>query len=293
MSTAKIIKFTPRQPDGNKSGVKVADCENGYTRIANDLLEAILAIDLSKQQYKVLMAVIRKTYGFNKKTDRLTNSQISDLTGIAETRVCTAKNFLIDAKILLVVGREIGVNKVYSEWDLNIPQKGETLPNSGNKSFPKTGKNPSPKRGNTKDKRQPKDNITNGTSAHADEPDADGSEKQQSKKQLNSTTEKQKSNYQSVIDVFHQTLPDMPAVREITEQRKTKIRNFFSKYKFNLADWKGYLEYIGQNCRWMFESRPRHRGANDESRWRPKTFDFLLTERCYLGVVEGTYDDVR
>lgn len=133
----------------------------------------------------------------------------------------------------------------------------------------------------------------NGTSAHADEPDADGSEKQQSKKQLNSTTEKQKSNYQSVIDVFHQTLPDMPAVREITEQRKTKIRNFFSKYKFNLADWKGYLEYIGQNCRWMFESRPRHRGANDESRWRPKTFDFLLTERCYLGVVEGTYDDVR
>ena len=133
----------------------------------------------------------------------------------------------------------------------------------------------------------------NGTSAHADEPDADGSEKQQSKKQLNSTTEKQKFNDQSVIDVFHQTLPDMPAVREITEQRKTKIRNFFSKYKFNLADWKGYLEYIGQNCRWMFESRPRHRGANDEIRWRPKTFDFLLTERCYLGVVEGTYDDVR
>ena len=135
----------------------------------------------------------------------------------------------------------------------------------------------------------------NGTSANADEHTTSQPEKQKNQEQGTTATEKQKlkSNYQAVIDAFHKILPDMPVVREITEQRKTKIRNFFSKYKFNLADWKGYLEYIGQNCRWMFESRPRHRGANDESRWRPKTFDFLLTERCYLGVVEGTYDDVR
>lgn len=283
MSTAKIIEFHPRQSDTNNSGVKVADCENGYTRIANDLLEATLAIDLSKLQYKVLMAVIRKTYGFNKKFDRFTNAQISKLTGIPETRVCTAKNFLIDAKILIVSGREIGVNKVYSEWNLDIPQKGEVLPELGNKNFPKTGKKTSPKQGNTKDKRQPKNNITNDTSACADEPAVRNQEKPQK--------QKTQSNYQAVVDAYHRILPDMPAIRELTDQRKTKIRNFFSKHKMNLADWEGYLAYIGENCRWMFESRPRNRGANDESHWKAKNLDFLLTERCYLGVLEGTYND--
>jgi len=132
-------------------GERVADCDDGYTRLANELLDALIEADLTKHQYKVALAVIRKTYGFNKSFDRITNSQIAELAKIPETRVSTAKNQLLDMGIIVTSGRKIGPNKVLSEWSTNLPQNGESFPESGKESFPETGKEPSPKQGNTKD----------------------------------------------------------------------------------------------------------------------------------------------
>ena len=101
--------------------------------------------------------------------------------------------------------------------------------------------------------------------------------------------DKTKNNYDKIVDAYHEILPAMPAVREITASRKTKIKNFMSKYRFNLTDWEGYLNYIAANCTWMFERRPR--GRDGETFWKAKNLDFLLTEKCYLGVREGRYDD--
>ena len=101
--------------------------------------------------------------------------------------------------------------------------------------------------------------------------------------------DKTKNNYDKIVDAYHKILPSMPAVREITASRKTKIKNFMSKYRFNLTDWEGYLKYIADNCTWMFERRPR--GRDGETFWKAKNLDFLLTEKCYLGVREGRYDD--
>ena len=75
----KIADFQRTEsPDQGVEVRKVADCDNGYTRIANELLDALLAADLTKHQYKVALAIVRKTYGFNKPFDRITNSQISE-----------------------------------------------------------------------------------------------------------------------------------------------------------------------------------------------------------------------
>lgn len=150
----------------------MADCDDGYTRIANDLLDALLAADLSKHQYKVALAVVRKTYGFNKKSDRITNSQIAKLTGLPETRVCTAKNQLIDMQILKLDGRRIGPNNVISEWKNDIPRNGEVLPETGSKSFPKTGNEHSPKQGNTKDNIQKTENTKSKIKSTCAEPAA-------------------------------------------------------------------------------------------------------------------------
>ena len=93
---------------------------------------------------------------------------------------------------------------------------------------------------------------------------------------------------QAVVDEYHRQLPNMPAVRELTDSRKTKLRNFWRKFQFTPDRWRAYLGYIATNCRWMSEHRPRRDG---ESQWKPKNFDFLITERCYLGVREGRFDD--
>lgn len=95
-------------------------------------------------------------------------------------------------------------------------------------------------------------------------------------------------DYQAAVDEYHRVMTDMPAIRELTDQRKTKLRNFWRKFGFTDERWTAYLGYIAANCRWMFDRRSRHDG---ESSWKPKNFDFLITERCYLAVLEGRYDD--
>lgn len=56
--------------------------ENGYTRIANELLEAIILFPFTGAQYKLILALIRKTYGFHKKEDVVSHGQYVAMTGL-------------------------------------------------------------------------------------------------------------------------------------------------------------------------------------------------------------------
>lgn len=124
-----VVQLFPdnRQGEPPVREVRVADCDNGYLRIANELYDAILITDLTARQVKVVMAIMRKTYGFNKKFDRISDSQIAEVTGIHRTHVCNAKLSLIDRKILIKEGSKIGVNKVFSEWKTQENQNGYSV----------------------------------------------------------------------------------------------------------------------------------------------------------------------
>lgn len=256
----------------------MADLDDGYTRMANALLEALIGADLTRNQAKVALAVARKTYGFNKPKDRISDGQISELTGLPRQKVNKAKNELITMGVLVMSGREIGLNKVISEWDTDCHQNSDTVTKTVTKSVTKTVTGVSPKQGHTKDIIQKTvKTTTDGASASAEPPAA--------------TTEARSvknTPYQAILDAYHELLPEMPAVRELTDSRKTKIRNFWGKFKFDETRWRAYLSFIATNCRWMCESRARRDG---ESSWKPKNLDFLITERCYLGVREGRFND--
>ena len=51
--------------------------ENGYTPIANEILEALSKVNLSPYESRVLWFLLRKTYGWNKKSDWISQSQFS------------------------------------------------------------------------------------------------------------------------------------------------------------------------------------------------------------------------
>lgn len=148
-----VVQLFPdnRQGEPPVREVRVADCDDGYTKIANELLEAAMSADLTVRQLKIVLAVIRKTYGFNKKTDRITNTQIASMTGIHHTHICKAKNELLERNILVMTGREIGVNKVVSGWKNDISQVSQTLAKSANKTLAKSAKHSVPSQLNTKD----------------------------------------------------------------------------------------------------------------------------------------------
>lgn len=120
-NTAKVINF-PIPISGEKEK-KVADLEEGYTRIANDLLESIMSANFTARQIKFLMAVIRKTYGFNKKFDWISGEQLSEMTGMPRTRCSTTKTELMDMNVLATEGRRFGINKNIHEWSNDKPAR--------------------------------------------------------------------------------------------------------------------------------------------------------------------------
>ncbi|EPU0402320.1 replication protein [Escherichia coli] len=116
-NTAKILNFGR----GNfaEQELRVADIDDGYTRFANELLEAIASADLTARQLKVMLAYVRKTYGFNKKTDRIADEQIAQLTGLSRQNVNKAKKELISMNCLFMDGNKIGVNREVSTWQFS------------------------------------------------------------------------------------------------------------------------------------------------------------------------------
>ena len=97
--------------------------ENGYTTIANELLEAIYCGKFSPTEFKMLLFIFRYTYGFNRKVARLSNSFISNGTKIHEVSVSRAITSLIRDNVLIEQEkpcfnqpRLIGVNKNYESW---------------------------------------------------------------------------------------------------------------------------------------------------------------------------------
>lgn len=153
MSTAEVIEFKPREG-------RVANLDDGYTRIANDLLEKIISFPFTLRQQNLLLAIARKTYGYNKKIDWIGNKQLSELTRYPETRCSTTKNELIKMNVLVTKGREVGINKNLNEWKSDITQTSKTFTKSVKKTFTKTVNRSLPKEVNTKDNTT-KDNKDN------------------------------------------------------------------------------------------------------------------------------------
>lgn len=90
--------------------------EDGYTKIANELLDALCCLHLSGNEWSFVHALIRKTYGYNKKEDWITNTQISALTGMHRVRVSEAKSKLLVKGIVTEKRNKISLVKDYESW---------------------------------------------------------------------------------------------------------------------------------------------------------------------------------
>ena len=85
--------------------------EEGHTRIANELLDNLVRMDLTQYEFQVTLFVIRKTYGYQKKVDKITNSQIVEGTGICKSHVSRTISKLLNRRMLTRIGKPIGIQK--------------------------------------------------------------------------------------------------------------------------------------------------------------------------------------
>ena len=110
--------------DGNQ-GDKMANPqkENGYTPIANELLEAVYMSEFTATELKMLLFVMRYTYGFSREEHQFSLTFISKGIGISKRYVSMSAAKLIEDNILTVIhthsgtqGRVVKLNKNYDNW---------------------------------------------------------------------------------------------------------------------------------------------------------------------------------
>ncbi|EBD6202575.1 replication protein [Salmonella enterica] len=152
MGVVKLADYRPLEPVVERN---VADLDDGYSRLSNMLLEAYSGADLTKRHFKVLLAILRKTYGWNKPMDRITDSQLSEITKLPVKRCNEAKLELVRMNIIKQQGGMFGPNKNISEW--RIPQNEGKSPKTRDKTSLKLRECYPSKQGDTKDTIQKKE----------------------------------------------------------------------------------------------------------------------------------------
>lgn len=96
--------------------------ENGFTAIANEILEALARFRIPGQEMQCLLFILRKTYGFQKKADEIALKQFVEATGIRKNNVCRAIKTLESRNIISVIKNDnrnastYKFNKNYSTW---------------------------------------------------------------------------------------------------------------------------------------------------------------------------------
>lgn len=107
-----------QQPLANYTGSP--QIEDGHTKIANELLDAIIQTDFTKRQYKILLYIMRKTYGWNKTEDDIARSQIVEATQLKNPHVTTTIQELLEMNVLIVsngkFAKRYKINKLYDTW---------------------------------------------------------------------------------------------------------------------------------------------------------------------------------
>lgn len=112
--------------------------EKGYTKIANELIEAIYQTSFNATQIKILLFVIRYTYGFSRNQFKISASFLSKGTGISKRYISAELNKLIACNVIHVVrnytvteSRIIEINKNIDLWQMSrsiVHQMNNTSP---------------------------------------------------------------------------------------------------------------------------------------------------------------------
>lgn len=92
------------------------ELSDGHGRIANEIMDALARTHMSSYESQFIWCLFRKTYGWNKKEDFVSISQIAAATGMHLSHVSRTKKMLLDRHIVTQGGNKISFNKYYSQW---------------------------------------------------------------------------------------------------------------------------------------------------------------------------------
>jgi phage replication O-like protein O len=120
--------------------------EKGYTRIANEILENIAKANLNGTQFRILLTLLRYTYGFRRKEYEMPLAfiakTISTTKGHANKEITTLieRGYIKFLGIGPRRGRILSFNKIYDEWDKPLEHLEQKEPKQPKSKPPKKPK---------------------------------------------------------------------------------------------------------------------------------------------------------
>ncbi|EJF31725.1 MULTISPECIES: replication protein [Enterobacteriaceae] len=272
-----VVKLSDYRPPLEVVEHRVAQLEDGFTRIANELLDAAMASGLSETELCVLLAVWRKTYGFSKKMDWISNEQLEEMIAKHHTHCSTAKNLLIKKKVLLQEGRKVGMNTNISEWQTKLNGFCKTLAKPAKKTLAEAAIETKQKLLTTKDNIQKKKENT---------PIPPQGAVRSSRQTIQFDRERVKSTWNAKAETY-----GLPKIRSITSTVEKGLTNL---YKAHLKQCKetgreprdvdtlinGYLEFGYQPTRWAMGDNPEGKRYGIETALRQQKIDEILGQEA-------------
>lgn len=271
MGVARLEDY--RKPPSEVVEHRVADLDDGYARLSNTLIEAYAGADLTKRQFKVLLAILRKTYGWNKPMDRISDSQISEIAKLPVKRCNEAKLELVRMGLIHQQGGMFGPNKNISEW--RTPQNEGISLKTGDKKSLKLRESYPSKQGDTKDTIQK--TINTNTPLPPEGEDAQVSKPEKRKAD--------RTDYQAFLMAYNEEVGELlPHAVALNETRKRRLKKLIPQLKTpNVEGWRAYVKAF------VSQAKPFYFGQNDTG-WAAD-IDYLLRDKTLLGVREAKFAD--
>lgn len=231
--------------------------ENGYTPIANEIMDQIVRLPLNGTQLRMLLIIWRYTYGFSRKEHEISETFISKASGIDRRNIRREISELIKKKMLIVVQeasftrpRVIRFNKNYDNWEgVNLPSEGENTP-GGQDATPPEGELAPSSRGSIHPPRKQLYKTNNKTNEHEEFFESLWKlyPRKKGKGQVSAT--QKKKLYKIGIDEIARTIDRYKREVEGKDQQYTMHGSTF----FNT----GYEDYLDVN--YIEPEQPRTRG---------------------------------
>jgi len=231
-------------------------CKNGYLKIANEIMDALIRIRIPGEARQILDFIIRKTYGFNKKRDAIPLSQFVEATGIRRPNIVRS---IIKLETMRIIKKETGAttnymfNKNFDEWKpLSKKIRGVSKKITG---CLKIDNKPVSKKRHSKD--ITKDNI-------------------------------QKTSNMSPIqfvNLYHESLPFGRKVLKLTKKRKQHINARLKEYP-DKQFWIHLFKRVVKSKFLRGEIPPREGYKQFQI-----NIEFVINENKIAKILEGEYDD--
>ena len=124
-----------------------------------------------------------------------------------------------------------------------------------------------------------KPNCKTNSKANVSQADIEEDKEIEIEKEVDIDTKREKTDFQSVVDLFHSICISFPSVRSLSESRKKAIKARLNHY--SMDDFKTVFENA--------EASSFLKGSNDRN-WRAN-FDWLIADKNMVKVLEGFYED--